>query len=326
MKLIPALLTWLAIAHAGGVGSAPLVLEDKITLGDVNGRIDHLAIDLKRQRLYVAELGNDSVGVVDLVSHKLLLTLKGLKQPQGIGYVPSSDTLYVANAGDGSVRIFKGADLTPSGAIPLGHDADNIRVDDAAHHVYVGYGAGALAVIDTGTRRKIADIPLKDHPESFQLEPAGAHIFVNVPDAHEVAVLDRSSGRQITSWPMAGLRANFPLAWDDAHQRVIAVFRHPAKLGVFRPPDGQLITATATCGDADDVFLDARRARIYVICGEGVIDVLAARGEGYVASGRIPTSSGARTGLFVAGMDRLFLAVRSSLLAPAAIWVFRPTD
>jgi YVTN family beta-propeller protein len=138
MKLVPALLAWATIAHAGGVSGAPLELEDKIILGAVTGRIDHLAIDLKHQRLYVAELGNDSVGVVDLTTHKLLQTLKGLKEPQGIGYVPSSDTLYVANAGDGSVRIFKGADLTPIGEIPLGHDADNIRVDDAAHRLYVG--------------------------------------------------------------------------------------------------------------------------------------------------------------------------------------------
>jgi hypothetical protein len=326
MKWVPALLAWLAIAHASGVSGAPLELEDKISLGAVTGRIDHLAIDLKRQRLYVAELGNDSVGVVDLTTHKLLQTLKGLKEPQGIGYVPSSDTLYVANAGDGTVSIFTGADLTPIGKTPLGRDADNIRVDDAAHRLYVGYGQGALAVIDTESRRKIADIALKDHPESFQLDPSSEHIFVNVPDAHEIAVIDRGAHRQVTSWPLADLRANFPLAWDEAHQRVIVIFRRPSKLGIFRPQDGQLVTAATTCGDADDVFLDARRSRIYVTCGEGVIDVMAAQGAGYVRSARIQTSSGARTGLFVGSMDRLFLAVRGTLLAPAAIWVFRPAD
>src|SRR4051812_2216692 len=88
--------------------SPPLVLEAKIALGKVSGRIDHLAVDLGRQRLFVAELGNNSVGVVDLREGKLITRIVGLKEPQGTGYESSTDTLYVANAGDGSVRLFQG--------------------------------------------------------------------------------------------------------------------------------------------------------------------------------------------------------------------------
>jgi DNA-binding beta-propeller fold protein YncE len=326
MRFVAALLALLGIAHVGCALCAPLELEEKIELGAVSGRIDHLAIDLKRQWLYVAELGNDSVGVVDLSTHKLLRTLRGLKEPQGIGYVASTDSLYIANAGDGSLRVFQGADLTPIGEIALGHDADNVRVDDANHRLYVGHGEGALAVIDTDTRRQIADIVLKGHPESFQLQPSSGRIFVNVPDANQVAIVDRSANMQVASWPLKGLAANFPLALDDAHQRTIVVFRHPSKLGIFRAQDGQLITEVPTCADADDVFLDASRARIYVTCGEGVIDVFETQGNGYSRAARIPTSSGARTGLFVAQLDRLFVAARSTVFAPAAVWVFRLAD
>src|SRR5882724_2688891 len=99
--------------HAFATGPHPLSLETKIPLGQVKGRIDHLAIDAARQRLYVAELGNDSVGVIDLKDSKVVRTITGLREPQGIGYVPSSDTVYVANAGDGSVRLFHGAELSP---------------------------------------------------------------------------------------------------------------------------------------------------------------------------------------------------------------------
>jgi YVTN family beta-propeller protein len=326
VRTISALLALLGIAHIGGAMGAPLELEYKIELGAVSGRIDHLAIDLKRQRLYVAELGNDSVGVIDLSTHKLLRTLQGLKEPQGIGYVPSTDTVYIANAGAGSVKIFQGADLTPVGEIALGRDADNVRVDDANHRLYVGYGEGSLAVIDIATRQKIAVIALKDHPESFQLEPSGGHIFVNVPDANEIAVVDRSTNKQAASWSLKGLAANFPLALDDVNKRAIVIFRHPSKIGIFRSGGGQLIAEAATCADADDVFLDAARARVYVTCGEGVIDVFEAQGNGYSRAARVPTSSGARTGLFVPQLDRLFLAARSTLSAPAAIWVFRPDN
>src|ERR1700687_2953953 len=145
--------------------SFPLQLEAKVPLGDVRGRIDHMAIDLARQRLFVAELGNDSVGIVDLKSRKVIQTIFGLKEPQGVGYVPTMETLYVANARDGSVNAFLGADYSPAGRIDLGDDADNIRVDAAADQVLVGYGSGGLAVIDAKSFRKIADIPLRAHPE-----------------------------------------------------------------------------------------------------------------------------------------------------------------
>src|SRR2546426_11764226 len=138
-------------------GPSLMQLESKIPLGDVSGRIDHLAIDLSRQRLFVAELGNNTVAVVDLNEQKVQHVITGLKEPQGVGYVPSTDTLYVANAGDGSVRLFQGTDYAAAGQIDLGDDADNIRVDSAANRVFVGYGKGALAVIDGARRSKIGD-------------------------------------------------------------------------------------------------------------------------------------------------------------------------
>jgi len=306
--------------------SEPLVLQAKILLGDVRGRIDHVAVDLNRQRLFVAELGNDTVGVVDLKERSVALTLAGLKEPQGIGYVASTDTLYVANASDGTVRLFQGLNLSPAGRIELGDDADNVRVDEAAHEVWVGYGGGALAVIDTASHRKIADVPLKAHPESFRLEAPGQRIFVNVPDAYEIAVVDRSARKQIASWPNGTLSANYPLALDPAHQRVLSIFRHPAMLAAFQAQDGKRIAAVETCGDSDDGFIDGKRDLVYVICGAGYVDVLKVRGETYTRVSRVTTVSGARTGLFVPELDRLFVAARARGSAPAAVWEFRPAN
>src|ERR1700686_3259203 len=182
-----------ATAFAQSGNKSPLKLEAKIPLGNVSGRIDHMAVDLKRQRLFVAELGNDTVGVVDLANRTLIQTITGLKEPQGVGYEPTTDMLYVANAGDGSVRLFEGGDYKAVGRIELGSDADNIRVDAAAKRVFIGYGSGALAVIDPSTHSKVGDVPLKAHPESFQIDPDTSQIFVNVPDARGIAVVDISS-------------------------------------------------------------------------------------------------------------------------------------
>jgi YVTN family beta-propeller protein len=320
----------MALANTAGQASAqsadtgPLQLETKILLGDVRGRIDHMAVDLKRQRLFVAELGNDSLGVIDLANRKLIRTITGLKEPQGVGYEPSTDMLYVANAGDGSVRLFEGSDYNSAGRIELGSDADNIRVDAAAKQIFVGYGSGALAIIDSSTRKRVGDISLQAHPESFQIDPDTSQIFVNVPDARGIAVVDRVSQKQIGKWPLADRGANFPMALDHMRREILVIFRAPAELGVFSMTDGKPIATTETCGDADDLFIDAKRARVYVSCGAGFLDVLEPKEATYRRIARIPTVSGARTSLFVPEMDRLLVAVRASSGEPAAIWMFRP--
>ena len=191
--LLAASLVWPA-ATGAQTANPPLILEAKIPLGQVSGRIDHLGLDLERQRLLVAELGNNSLGVVDLKAGKVLSRIAGLSEPQGVAYVPSSDSVFVANAGDGSVRVLRAEDLTPIGRIELGDDADNVRVDTARSRVLVGYGKGALAGIDPVSLSKIAEIRLKAHPEGFQIDETATQVFVNVPDAHEISVVDLATG------------------------------------------------------------------------------------------------------------------------------------
>jgi len=320
--VLAASLIWSAKVTAQ-TADVPLVLETKIPLGEVSGRIDHLSIDVKRQRLFVAELGNDSVGVVDLAVGKVLRRITGMSEPQGVAYVPFADSVFVANAGDGSVHVLRGDDLAPIGRIELGEDADNVRVDTGRNRVLVGYGNGALTVIDPATRTKAADIRLKGHPESFQIDETGTKVFVNVPDARDVEVADLASQAN-RSLPTHGAGSNFPMAIDrDAH-RVLIVFRSPPTLMALSSQDGRIITKIETCGDADDVFVDAKRHHVYVSCGEGVVDVLDQREAEYRRLARVPTVSGARTSLFVPELDRLFVAVRARSGEPAAIWVFRP--
>ena len=320
--LVAASLVWSAGTSAQ-TASPPLVIDAKIPLGQVSGRIDHLGIDLERKRLLVAELGNNSLGVVDLAAGKVLSRVAGLAEPQGAAYVPSSDSIFVANAGDGSVRVLRGEDLAPIGHIELGDDADNVRVDPARKRVLVGYGKGALAVIDPVSLAKTADIRLKAHPEGFQIDETGTQVFVNVPDAHEIVVVDLATG-STQSLPTQGAGSNFPMAIDGEAHRFLVIFRNPPTLMAFSSQDGHVAAKVDTCGDADDVFVDRKRHRVYVSCGEGAVDVLEPDQQGYRRLARVPTASGARTSLFVPELDRLFVAVRAGSNEPAAIWVFRP--
>ena len=286
----------------------PVAAQRKIILGNVSGRIDHMAVDLAHHRLFVAELGNDTVGVVDLDAQKVVNRLSGLKEPQGVVYVQANDLLYVANGGDGSVRVFRGAEYAPAVRIDLGADADNIRVDLPDNRLLVGYGSGGIGTVDLRSNDKIRSFPLKAHPESFQLDAGTNQIFVNPPNNRAIAVLDATTGWQRAAWSLAH-GGNFPMALDAEHLRVV-VFSLP-KFAAFSWQTGDVVSEIDTCGDADDLFLDAKRKLIYITCGTGFIDVLKVDDLRYSRVMRIATVAGARTGLFVPDMERLFLAVRA---------------
>src|SRR5207248_1556891 len=160
--------------------TAPLRLEKTIPLPDVQGRIDHMSLDVRNARLFVAALGNNTVEVIDVKQGKRIHSIPGLREPQGVLYLPDVNRVYVANGDDGTLRIFDGSSYESIKTIKLGDDADNIRFDAEKKYVYVGYGSGALAVVnEDGT--KVFEKGLDAHPESFQLEKNGPRLFVNLP-------------------------------------------------------------------------------------------------------------------------------------------------
>ena len=307
-------------AAAGGA----LRLEAKISLGAIAGRIDHLAIDMRRQRLYVAELGNNSLGIVDLKARAVLRTISGFSEPQGVLYLPSADQVYVANGGDGALAVLAGDDFSVVKRIDLGADADNVRIDPVTNRVVVGHGGGSLAFIDPASGAKTADIALPGHPESFQLDADDADVFVNVPEAHEIAVADRATGKVVADWRQAD-GGNFAMAIDAPRHQVIAAFRSPPVLGLFDRKTGAREQRLPTCDDVDDLFVDAKRQQLYVICGAGEIDIFAAPQGSYGRIDRVMTGPGARTGLFVPELDQLFVAVPARTQQPAAVWIYKPS-
>lgn len=305
-----------------GAKTPPLVLDRTIPLAGVKGRIDHLAVDVAGQRLFVAELGNGSVEAIDLRSGKSLGRITGLVEPQGLAYLADRDELAVASGGDGTVRFYKAASLALAGMVHVGDDADNLRIDMRSGRLVVGYGDGALATIDPASRKVVGELKLPGHPEGFRLDRAKA--FVNVPDAGVIVAGDIDQGRVTATWKAAH-RWNFPMALDGGAGTLVTVYRLPARLAVLASADGAVRGDVSTCGDADDVFVDARRQRFYVICGSGDVEVLSSQSP-YTPLGRMMTRPGARTGLFAPEQDRLFVAARAAGSAEAAILVFKPVD
>ena len=299
-----------ALAAFAGQGADPLKLERTISLAGVTGRIDHMAADVQGKRLLVAALGNNTLEVVDLEAGKRIRSISGLHEPQGVLYLTGPTRICVANGQDGELKIFGGASFGLVKAVPFSGDADNVRYYAPANEIYVGYGSGALGVVNSADGKKVGDIPLEGHPESFQLEQLGQRIFVNVPTAGQVAVVDRQSRRVTAKWALGGGRSNFPMALDETHHRLFVGCRKPPQVTVFNTDSGKIVAAFPCVGDTDDLFYDAVLSRLYVSGGEGFVSVFEQQGgDHYAALARIPTAAGARTSLFIPDLRRFCLAV-----------------
>src|SRR6266496_5488799 len=87
-------------------GTEHLKLEKVIEMPNVSGRIDHMAINLKNQVVYVAALGNNSVEVIDLQKGAAIHSIKGLDEPQGVAYIPEHNEILIANGGNGNCMFY----------------------------------------------------------------------------------------------------------------------------------------------------------------------------------------------------------------------------
>jgi DNA-binding beta-propeller fold protein YncE len=298
--------------------SAALTPKTPIALTKVEGRMDHLGIDVKGQRLFATAFDNHTLEVIDLKSGRQIHTIPGLDEPQGAYFDPETNRLFVACGGDGTVKIFDGSTFQLMQTVTLDLDADNVRYDARGKHIVVGFGGekflagkvtrpgggGALEVLDL-TGKKVAEIPTDAHPESFQLEKMGTRVFVNVPDKQEVEVADVGKGTVLAHWKVS-CTTNFPMALDEAHHRLFVGCRIPAQLAVFDTESGKIVASPTIVEHTDDLFFDASKGRIYIL-GEGFIEAWQEKdSDHYERIGRYPTPADGRTGLFVADLGELF--------------------
>ena len=308
----------------------PLQLEEQIPVPNVAGRIDHFSADTKRKRLFVSALGNNSLEVIDVFAGRVVHSIKGLAQPQGPLYVPAVDKLYVANAEDGKVRVYDGATYTLRKTIDFGKDPDNMRYDEASKRVYVGFGEddGGIGMIDPKTDERVGDVyKTEGHPESFQVEAKGEHIFANVPDAGNVVEsIDKKTGA-VTKWPLKDLRGNYAMALNEEDHRLFTITRKTPMMVVLDTQTGREVARIRAAGECDDVFFDPSRKRIYVIGGEGIISVFQQNdADHYELVANVPSAVGIRTGYYFAKRDRFYVAVPAKGNEPAQVWTFEAED
>lgn len=298
-----------------------------IPLPHVSGRIDHLSIDLKNHRLFISALGFKAIIVIDLKKEKIIHQISGLDYPQGVLYVAKWNKLFVSTAGDGKLFVYNAGNYQLEKTINFGDDADNLRYDAASDRVYVAYGSGGLGLVDAKNNQLIKKIPLDDHPEAFVINNQDSLIYVNIPDARELAVISMKTGKVEKKLSFFSSFGNFPMALDTVRHRLFVGYRIPVRLKVFNSHTMKFITILKIDGDADDIYFDAQKKKIYISCGGGYLDVIQQQTpDTYILQDRIKTSEGARTSLYVPQQKYLYLAVPRSGNKSAEIKIYQRND
>lgn len=305
------------------VGTNLLKLEKEIAMPDVKGRIDHMAVNLKNQVLYVAALGNNTVEVIDLAKAVSVKSIKGVEEPQGIAYLPEQNEIAVASGATGDCVFFNASTFEKLATIHLNGDADNVRYDAAAGKIYVGYGNGGLALIDPATHKQIGSVKLPAHPESFQLDKKNNRLYVNVPDDNSISVIDLKRFVVIDEWKTGKYKANFPMTLDTANNLVIVGFRHPATLVSYNALNGHLVSAGNLISDVDDIFYYPARQEVIASGGGGSINLFKAeKNMSYQKLANIPSRDGARTSLLIPSLKTFIVAERATGGRDAAVAVY----
>jgi len=313
----------------------PLRLVQTIPMPNVKGRIDHMDVDVKGRRLFVAGLENGSLEVVDLQSGKWLKSIAGFKKTQGIAYVPSLNKVFVASGDDGMLRVFRGDNLELLDEIKLDLGPNRVAYDPHTQLLYVGYGGkdagkdhGEVGIIDAKTDKHLGDIKVEAHPSELLLDRSGKTLFVFVSIASKVQVVDTKKREVVSTWPVSSQR-NGDGALEGKSRRLFIGTRTPPKMIVMDSQNGKEVANLPTVEGMDGVYFDSRLKRVYVSGGRDydVGYVFAYRqkdADHYETIGKIPTKAGAGTSFWSPELNRYYVAAPAHDNEEAAILVFEP--
>jgi 4-phytase/acid phosphatase len=307
----------------------PLQLSKTIVLTGVTGKFDHLAIDLAGNRLFIAATGNHSVEAINLKTDKVQQSITGLGKPHGLAWVAATGSLYVADGALGELRVYNGSPLALAGKIKLSDDADDMVYDEAHHLLFVGHGTGDaantanVAVVDTAQFSLLANLPVATHPEALDIDPRGGRVFANIAEASEVATIDTAAKTVAAHWKLTKATDNVPMAFDSEDRLLFVACRTPGTVIALDATTGKEIASQPTADGADDLFYDPALRRIYVISGSGEVDSYRLdKTNNLHPLEVVHTAAGAKTALFVAAQNLLYVGVPGTGGKPAEIRIY----
>jgi DNA-binding beta-propeller fold protein YncE len=293
-----------------------------IGLPGVEGRLDHMDLDPATMHLFLGALENDSLEVVDVGAGKVIRSQRRLGGPQGVAFVPQTNEVVVAARNTGALLFFDAADGHEKRRLDFGNEADNLHFVPGQDLLVLGYGDGGVALIQASTGHLRGTASVGGHPEGIQAQVSTGRLLVNVPTRGKLVSIDLVTGTKQAEWSPEGVLSNFPLAVEEVRNRGAYYTHVPSQVVLFDTRDGKTLSQTKAAGDVDDLFFDEGSQRLYSISGSGTLDLWSVSSDQPRVLASVPTGPGARTGLLVTQLHRLFVAVPKRGGLPARLLVY----
>jgi hypothetical protein len=314
----------------------PMKLIQTIPLPNVEGYFDHMAVDVKGQRLFLPGEHQRTIEVIDLRAGKVIRTITGFGgDPRKTIYLPETNQIWVDD-GDSTLKAFSGETYELLKNVPLsGHDLDkdsrkvpdNGVYDPATHLFYLGDRAdstpnagpkGSIEIVDVKSGSLVASIDVDGkNPAGLVLDPSSPKLYVVMGDTSQVVVIDREKRAVLASWPITGGPEPHAVALDAPHRRLFIGSRvkrshiyKPGKLVVMDADSGKVIDAIDTEGGVDEVEWEPKSRRVYYTGTTGFIEVFKQiDADHYESLGKVATGALAKTSLLVPELNRFYSAV-----------------
>jgi DNA-binding beta-propeller fold protein YncE len=337
LAVVVCLLACAIPARSQEAGKQPLRLVQTISIPNVKGRLDHMEVDVRGNRLFVAGLDNGTFEVVDLLGGKWTRSIPGFKKPQGALYVPEFNKLFLVSGDDGMVRVFRGDTLQLLDSILLEPGPNRIVYEPHSQLVYVGYGGkdagkdyGDVGIIDAKDDKHIGDIRVTAHPSELLLNKSGTTLFVFISTVNQLQVVDPNKRQVLSTWAVSSQRPG-DAAFDEATSRLFIGTRTPPEMIVMDCTSGKEVAHLATAEGQDGVYFDGRRKRVYVSGGRGlphgfVYVYQQKSADHYETIGKIPTRGGGGTSFWSPELSRYYVATPVNGKEEAAILVYAPAN
>ncbi len=297
---------------------------------------DHMALDLKGERLFTTPQANKAVDVIDLKTGRVLHTIGGFGNPHAIlysrtGIVSSSLTAASARCESSMPPPTGRSNRSNSSWTPM----ESVMTRRPGY-LYVSNGGDAagkeytlISIIDTAREEKIGDIRV-DAPglEAMVIDHAGGRLYVDLPEENAIAVVDLKQRAVIATWPLTRGKGNMALALDAGHKLLYVGCRDTDVRGsilVFDAETGKELERLPIGGWVDSLFYDRVKGRIYASAGVGEIFTYERRQtEASRHLEPVDTAVMAKTALYSPDLDRLFVAVPHLGGTMSKVLVFKP--
>ena len=305
-------------AHSQEKSEAPLKLVRSVALPGFTGDFDHFAVDEKGGRLFLAGEDHKTVEVFNLKTGQRLKSIAGFGAPHTIFYFPETDRILITDGDKGQIQILRGSDYSFVDHIDGLAGVDSARIDAPNSILYVvtggkdvGLSYSFLIAIDLQSHKKLGQLRFEsNHVEAFALESSSSRLFINITDKNEVDVVDRKAMQVTARWPIGVAQTNSPMAYDEAHHRLLIVCRNPGMLVVMDSDTGKVVAKMPAAGRSDDIAFDPSSGRIYVPGGDGYTSVFHQdSADKYSLIADVPTAQGAKTSLLMPPLKQYFIAV-----------------